>query len=71
MHGFLRGMDPYSDFLDADAYRALKEEPQGRFGEIGIRIRLRDGLPSVTAPMEDTPSYRADILQGVLARRPD
>lgn len=68
MHGGLRGLlqalDPHSDFLDADAYRALREDAASKFSGIGISIGMRDGLLTVIAPMEDTPAFRAGLLAG-------
>ncbi len=68
MHGALRGMlkslDPYSQFLDAEAYLALRENAAGEFGGIGITIGMRDNVLTVIAPMEDTPAFRAGILAG-------
>lgn len=68
IHGALRGMltslDPYSQFLDQEDHRALREDAAGEFGGIGITIGIRDNVLTVIAPMEDTPAFRAGILAG-------
>jgi carboxyl-terminal processing protease len=65
IQGALRGMmlslDPYSQFLDPDAYKEIKVESKGRYGGLGIVITVRDGLLTVISPMEDTPAWRAGI----------
>ena len=64
LRGLLQALDPHSDFLDADAYRALREDAASKFSGIGISIGMRDGLLTVIAPMEDTPAFRAGLLAG-------
>ncbi len=54
--------DPYSRFLDEEAYNALKEETTGKFVGIGIEITIRDGEIVVISPIEDTPAMKAGIL---------
>jgi carboxyl-terminal processing protease len=62
--GMLQELDPYSVFLDNDAYQDMKDDTAGSFGGIGIVISLKDGVLTVVSPMEDTPGYRAGILSG-------
>lgn len=68
MHGALRGLlldlDPYSQFLDPEAFRELRENAAGEFGGIGITIGMRNKVLTVIAPIEETPAFRAGILAG-------
>ena len=62
--GMLQDLDPYSQFLDADAYEDMKDDTSGHFGGIGIVISMKTGLLTVVSPMEGTPGFRAGILSG-------
>jgi carboxyl-terminal processing protease len=62
--GMLRGLDPYSDFLDPQEYKDFSQETSGSFGGIGIELGMEDGIPTVIAPIEGTPAYRAGLRSG-------
>ncbi len=64
LRGLLQSLDPHSDFLDAAAYRAMRENAASKFGGIGITVGLRNGALIVIAPMEGTPAFEAGILAG-------
>jgi carboxyl-terminal processing protease len=64
INGMITGLDPHSQFLDADAYKDLQTNTQGEFGGIGIEIGQEDGLIKVISPIDETPAYRAGILAG-------
>ncbi len=63
-HSMLTKLDPYSDFLEREQYKSLREEIRGRFGGLGIEITKRDGLLRVVSPIEGTPAEAAGILSG-------
>lgn len=62
--GMLQELDPYSVFLDEEAYDDMMDDTAGSFGGIGIVISMEDGMLTVVSPMEDTPGYRAGIVSG-------
>ena len=64
--GMLSGLDPHSQYLDADAFRDLQVNTQGEFGGLGIEVGMEDGFVKVVSPIEDTPAYRAGIKAGDL-----
>lgn len=66
IHGMVRGLDPHSDFLDADAFKELQVSTQGRFGGLGIEVGVEDGFIRVVSPIEDTPAFRAGVQAGDL-----
>lgn len=66
IHGMVRGLDPHSDFLDAEAFKELQVATQGKFGGLGIEVGVDDGVVRVVSPIEDTPAYRAGIKAGDL-----
>jgi len=42
----------------------MQSETKGEFGGIGIEITIKDGFPTVIAPIEDTPAYKAGLKSG-------
>ena len=66
INGMVHGLDPHSDFLDADAFKELQVSTQGKFGGLGIEVTMEDGLIKVVSPIEDTPAFRAGIKTGDL-----
>ncbi len=61
LKGMLRSLDPYSQFLDPEAYQEIKAETEGQFGGIGVEISFRDGILTVISPVDDTPAARAGL----------
>jgi len=66
INGMVHGLDPHSDFLDADAFKELQVSTQGKFGGLGIEVGVEDGFIRVVSPIEDTPAFRAGIKSGDL-----
>jgi len=66
INGMVHGLDPHSDFLDADAFKELQVSTQGRFGGLGIEVGVEDSIIKVISPIEDTPAFRAGIKAGDL-----
>ena len=68
IYGALKGMvsslDPHSQFMDPDTFNELKVDTEGKFGGLGLEITIKDGLPTVITPIEDTPAWRAGIKSG-------
>lgn len=64
LRGMLSSLDPYSQFLDPDAYNEMKVDTEGKFGGIGIEITIKDGLLTIITPIDDTPAYKVGIKAG-------
>ncbi len=64
LKGMLQSLDPHSQFMDEEAFTAMKEDTAGKFGGLGITIGIKDDVLTVIAPMEDTPAFRAGLLSG-------
>ncbi len=62
--GMVRGLDPFSQFLEPDAHKEMKTETEGEFGGLGIRIAIRDSILTVITPLPGTPAYRQGVLPG-------
>ena len=67
INGMVRGLDPHSDFLDAEAFKELQVDTQGKFGGLGIEVGVEDGIIRVVSPIEDTPAFKRRHQ----VRRPD
>jgi carboxyl-terminal processing protease len=62
--GVLKGLDPYSTYLDADAYRQQLLENRGEYGGLGIEAEMRGGGMEIVTVFEDTPAARAGLRPG-------
>jgi carboxyl-terminal processing protease len=75
VNGAVKGMvealdDPYSVYLDEDAFKELNLQIEGTFGGIGVEIDVdQDKQLVVVAPLPGTPAARAGLKSGdVIAR---
>ena len=64
LKGMLGSLDPHSQFMDPDDFRDMQEDTRSRFNGLGIEVAIKNGLPTVISPMEDTPAAKAGILSG-------
>lgn len=64
IRGMLSGLDPHSDYLDADNLNELDMLAYGKFGGIGVEVYPDLGAIRVISPIDDTPAYRAGIKSG-------
>jgi carboxyl-terminal processing protease len=64
LDGMLRGLDPHSEFLDADEYAMIQEDTKASYGGLGLRLSLKKGVLTVVAPVEGSPAFEAGIQAG-------
>src|SRR6201997_5366018 len=64
LKGMLSSLDPHSQFMDPDDFRDMQDDTRSRFNGLGIEVAIKNGLPTIVTPMEDTPAARAGILSG-------
>lgn len=64
LRGMLREIDPFSQYLDPQAWDNLKATTQGSFGGIGIEVTVRDDYPTVIAPIEGSPAWTLGLRPG-------
>lgn len=67
--GAIRGMlealnDPYTSYLDAEAFKLELSGLRGEFEGIGAYLAMRESKIMVIAPMPDSPAERAGIRAG-------
>lgn len=71
IRGMVSGLDPHSNYLDADDYKDLQVGTKGEFGGLGIEVGMEDGFVKVISPIDDTPAARAGVRSGDLIVRLD
>jgi len=62
--GMVSKLDPFSQFMDPTTHEMMKSETEGKFGGLGIRIAVREGMLTVVTPLPRTPAYELGILPG-------
>ena len=68
----LAGLDPHSNYMDANSFRDMQVQTRGEFGGLGIEVTMQeDGLIKVVAPIDDTPASKAGILANDLITKLD
>jgi len=60
--GMVRTLDPFSQFLEPEMNREMKNETEGQFGGVGLRLNVKDEWLTVLTPMPGSPAYRLGIL---------
>jgi carboxyl-terminal processing protease len=66
LKGMLTRLDPHSDYLDEQEYRAAQADISGKFGGVGIEISVQSGFPKVIVPIDGTPAAKAGLEPGDL-----
>ncbi len=56
--------DPYTVYFTKEENQRFREDIQGAFSGIGIEIVEKDNLPTVVAPLPDTPAQKAGFKPG-------
>jgi len=64
--GMLASLDPHSSYLNAKSFSEMQIQTSGKFGGLGIRVTMENGLVKVISPIDDTPAFRAGIEPGDL-----
>jgi carboxyl-terminal processing protease len=64
MKGMLASLDAHSQYMDPNDFRDMQDDTRSRFNGLGIEVSIKNGLPTVVSPMEDTPAAKAGILSG-------
>lgn len=66
IRGMVTGLDPHSDYMNEEEFKALSEVTHGEFGGLGIEISPEDGFIRIVAPIEDSPAFVAGVKSGDL-----
>jgi carboxyl-terminal processing protease len=69
--GLMRGLDPHSEYLDAQTFRTIQEEALGAFGGLGLQVTMENGLVKVVTPVANSHAAKAGLRSGDLIVRLD
>ncbi len=64
VNGMLNTLDPHSVLLDPETARDMDVSTTGKFGGLGIEIRMIKRKLTVVRPMKGTPAFRAGLQRG-------
>src|SRR5262245_51149221 len=64
VNGMLSTLDPHSILMDPETARDMEVTTSGKFGGLGIVIRMIDRKLTVVKPMRDTPAWSKGIKAG-------
>jgi carboxyl-terminal processing protease len=62
--GMLSSLDPHSSYLNADQYREMQVQTDGKFAGIGAEVTQKAGRTEIVTPIDDTPAARAGLKPG-------
>jgi carboxyl-terminal processing protease len=69
--GMVSGLDPHSNYMDANSFRDMQAETSGQFGGLGMEVTMKDGLVKVVSLIDGTPAAKADIRAGDVISKVD
>ncbi len=64
LRGMINGLDPHSNYLDAQDLSDLHDITTGEFYGVGLEVTPENGYLKVVTPIDDTPAQKAGILPG-------
>jgi carboxyl-terminal processing protease len=64
VNGMLATLDPHSNLMDPESARDMEVSTTGKFGGLGIVIRMVDRKLMVIRPMKNTPAWSKGIKAG-------
>jgi carboxyl-terminal processing protease len=64
IQGMLTSLDPHSTYVNAEAYREMRQQTRGEYDGLGVEVTGVDGLVRVISPIDGTPAARAGIQAG-------
>lgn len=67
--GMIGGLDPFSYYLDSEAYDGLRQDSAGAFGGLGMEVSMEKNAVKVISAFEDSPASHAGLQAGDLITR--
>jgi carboxyl-terminal processing protease len=62
--GMLSGLDPHSGYMDAEVFREMQSETEGRYAGLGMEISRHNGFLEVVSITDNSPASKAGIKTG-------
>lgn len=60
--GVVGSLDPFSQYMEEKAYKEMKNETEGSYGGVGLRIMVKNNYITIVSPMVGTPAFKVGIL---------
>lgn len=71
INGMINALDPYSQYLDKDAFERAVKDTEGKYGGLGMVISMRDYKLTVVKTMKNSPAERAGVLPNDIITKVD
>ena len=67
--GLVKGLDPHSEYLDAQGFRTLQEEASGQFGGLGVQLAMEQGLLKIVRAIPQSRAAKSGLRSGDIILR--
>jgi carboxyl-terminal processing protease len=67
--GLVKGLDPHSEYLDAQGFKTLQEEALGQFGGLGVQVAMEQGLLKIVRPIPQSRAAKSGLRPGDIILR--
>src|SRR6516225_3621768 len=67
--GLVKGLDPHSEYLDAQGFRTLQEEASGQFGGLGVQVAMEQGLLKIVRAIPQSRAAKSGLRPGDIILR--
>ena len=64
IRGMVETLDPFSSYLNEGEFGEMRELTEGKFGGLGVTMRMRKDRLTVIAPMPGSPAEKAGLHPG-------
>ncbi len=61
INGMLASLDPHSAYMNPEQYAEMLDDMSGKFGGLGIEIKLENDALKIVSPMDGSPAARAGL----------
>ena len=62
--GMVAELDPHSSYMSPADFMLFQSDTEGKFAGVGVEVDMKNDVPTVIAPIEDSPAARAGICSG-------
>jgi carboxyl-terminal processing protease len=67
--GLVKGLDPHSEYLDAQDFRTLQEEALGQFGGLGVQVAMEQGSLKIVRAIPQSRAAKSGLRPGDIILR--
>ena len=62
--GMLKTLDPYTNYFSQSQVETARMEQTGKFGGIGVKVEIQDGIAVITHVEKSLPAYESNLKPG-------